>query len=441
MAVRGAIFDCDGTILDSMPMWANTCVSLLERYGVDDAYRIFMEHESLDMDKKCYWYHDNLGIGISGEDLYCELWDMVVAAYRDEVKPYSGCREFLQSLAAHGIPCVIVSSTPTVLLRQALSRHDLLDFFSDLIFVGDVGRSKSYPDCYIAAGNRLGLPREDVWVFEDAPFGVRSAVRAGFPTVAILNDHDGRDEKFLSIWSTVVARSYNELSLSRLGELSPHITNALVVAGSPHASSPDLVRRLSADSDVVIAADKGANVLCKAGVVPDIYCGDEDSASTKVLSWARQNGVRMEQHPKEKDDTDLGLAISRAREVSELRGSALRLHVTCASGGRPDHALAVLGVLARNADACPCIVEDDYECRMLSPVGIASWSLAEHLGGTVSIIALAPGTRVSETGMQWNLDHAELRILDDLGVSNIVIDDNASITCHAGVLAVFMVEA
>ena len=76
MAIKGALFDCDGTLIDSMPMWTNCCVSLLERYGVSDAMRVFLEHESLDMDKKCYWYHDNLGIGKSGEALTksCGIW-------------------------------------------------------------------------------------------------------------------------------------------------------------------------------------------------------------------------------------------------------------------------------------------------------------------------------------------------------------------------------
>lgn len=440
MEVRGAIFDCDGTILDSMPMWTSTCVELLERYGVEDAPRVFAEHESLDMDKKCYWYHDNLGIGESGDALYRELWSMVSKAYAERVHPYEGCTTFLRELAQAEVPCVIVSSTPTELLRGALRQHGLLGYFEEIIFVGDVGRGKEYSDCYVEAGRRLGTPRCETWVFEDAPFGVRSAARAGFPTVAILNDHDGRDEAFMELWGTVVARSYAELSLRGLCELGPHVVKALVVAGSPLPSTPGLVRGLVGQSDFVIAADKGVDVLHAAEVVPDVYCGDEDSAGSEALRWAKDNKVRWELHPTEKDDTDLGLAIACARRCADERGSALEVTVTCASGGRPDHALGVWGVLARCADACPRVVEDDYECRILSTQGNSTWLVDNRCGATASVIALMPGSVVTICGMQWNLQSAKLRPLDDYGVSNRILEEHALVRCEAGVLAVFVLN-
>ena len=183
MGFAAAIFDCDGTILDSMPMWQEMCVGLLERYGVEDALEVFLENESLDMDKKCYHYHEALGIGESGEALYRELWQMVEEAYRKTVRPYPGVHEFLQELKDEGIECVVASSTPPALLESALTQHGLRHFFSRVVFCGDVGRGKSFPDVYLACERMLGTPRADTWVFEDAPFGIRSAARAGFPVV------------------------------------------------------------------------------------------------------------------------------------------------------------------------------------------------------------------------------------------------------------------
>ncbi len=440
MAIKGALFDCDGTIVDSMPMWTSCCVSLLERYGVRDAMRVFLEHESLDMNKKCLWYHDNLGIGQSGEALYEELWAMVSDAYDRQVQVFEGCRAFLSELHAHGVPCAIVSSTPTALVEHVLECHGLAHYFQKVVFVGDVGRGKEHSDCYVAACRMLGTPREETWVFEDAPFGVRSAVRAGFPTVAVLNDHDGRDEEFLATWATVVARSYKELTVSRLEELRPRVTRALVVAGSPQQSSQDLLMSLASDADCVIAADAGVNVLYRVGIVPHAYCGDADSASPEAIEWARNAGARLDAHPIEKDDTDLGLALSLARDWAEERGTALRVCVTCASGGRPDHALGVWGVLARYAKACPRLVEDGFECRVLSPAGEASWDLHEEAGTTVSAIALAPHTVASERGMRWELEGEELGLLDDRGVSNRMTGDRAHVECESGVLAVFVLR-
>lgn len=440
MPIRGAIFDCDGTLLDSMPMWTSSCVSLLERYGVTDAHRVFLEHESLDMYDKCRWYHEHLNIGKNTEQLYRELWDMVANAYQTQVQPFAGCKEFLESLARRGIRMVIASSTPPELLATALSAHGMLDYFDEVVFAGEVGRSKEFPDVYLAACRRIDTPVGETWVFEDAPFGVRSAVRAGFPTVAIANDHDDRDPVFLKKWATVVSCGYEGLVVEALDELAPRVLRALVVAGSPDASSAGLVARLADESDLVIAADAGARVLMEADVLPDVLCGDEDSAGDEALAWAHAVAERVLRFPREKYDTDLGLAVDCAREAAEKAGAALRLTVTCASGGRPDHALGVWGVLARNADVWPTLVEDDFTCRVLSDQGRDSWQLKDREDATFSAVALAPGTVVSLSGMRWNLDRREFVVLSDMGVSNRIVGSLATVTCHAGILAAFLLE-
>lgn len=438
MAVRGAIFDCDGTLLDSMPMWTRTCVELLERHGVEDARRVFAERESLDMDEKCYWYHDNLGIGQSGEALYRELWDMVVAAYRTSVRPFEGCKAFLDELKDAGVPMVVASATPTELLREALQTHGLLGYFDSLVFAGDVGRGKEHPDVYLAARRQLGTPREQTWVFEDAPFGVRSAARAGFPVAAILNDHDGRDEGFLGHWATVVAHGYAGLSIAALEGLAPASMDALVVAGSPDPSSAELVAGLAAKADLVVAADRGVRALMEAGIVPDVFCGDQDSAGDDAVAWAASRCSRVVRYPVEKDDTDLELAIGLVREEAEARGCHARLVLTCATGGRPDHMLGVWGVLARNADLGPALAEDGFECRILSPAGEGSWRIDAPRGSTVSVLSLVGDAVVSERGMRWPLDHEPLAALDDRGVSNRVTGGDVVVTCHEGVVAVLL---
>lgn len=440
MPVRGAIFDCDGTLLDSMPMWTETCVRLLERYDVDDAARVFAEHESLDMDKKCYWYHDNLGIGSSGEHLYRELWAMVEHEYRTNVQAFSGCAAFLEELASRGVPMVIASSTPIELLHIALEAHGLDHYFSELVFAGDVGRGKEHADVYVAACERLGTEREETWVFEDAPFGIRSAARVGFPVVALLNDHDGRDERFVTHWATHVARDYEDLRVEQLDALCPRVLHGLVVGGSPEPSSPVLLAGLAQGADYIVAADRGLDALRAAGVRPGLVCGDADSVSDEALRWACEAGCEEVRHPTEKDDTDLGLAIACVQHKAEERGAALDLTVTCVSGGRPDHWLGVWGVLARFAANAPRLCEDAFECRLLSPQGRPSWRIDAEVGTTISVVSLREGTIVSERGMQWDLDHEPLPPLSDMGVSNRIVSTPCEVCCHAGVTAVFVLK-
>ena len=440
MAVAGCIFDCDGTILDSMGMWTEECVALLERYGVADALEVFLAAESLDMDKKCYHYHETLGIGVSGEALYAELWERVECAYRERVLPYPGIADFLERLRARGVECVVASSTPLELLERALASHGLRDYFSRLVFCGEVGRGKEFPDVYVACQEMLGTPREDTWVFEDAPFGIRSAARAGFPVVGVLNDHDGRDVDFVQRWSTLVVREneFETFSPTSLEGLSPQTLDALLVAASPRRCSDGLLSRMAAGAQLVVAADAGADALLDAGIVPDVVVGDLDTASERTRGEVKAGRLDAVTFSPEKDDTDLSLALSLVRERAEALGRAARVTVACADGGRPDQALAVWGVLAREADLAPRMVADDFEARLLSPAGAPSLCVGHLMGDVVSVIALAAGTVVSEWGRRWNLDHKELGVLSDLGISNRVVAKDAEIYCHAGVAAVFM---
>ena len=146
--------------------------------------------------------------------------------------------------------------------------------------------------------------------------------------------------------------------------------------------------------------------------------------------------------PAEKYATDLALALDCARHEAARREAPLALTLTCASGGRPDHALAVVGLLANAGSSSARIVEDGYEMRVVSAEGESSWELGEDaVGRTFSAVAVAPGTRVDERGMRWELDDKPMGLLDDLGISNVVTSADARITCRAGAVAAFLLSA
>lgn len=449
MPITGAIFDCDGTLLDSMPMWGKASVRLLERHGVEDSWRVFEETEHMGLGEECDWYHEHLGIGVSGEALYDELAQIVARAYGNSVKAFPGCREFLDELRAAGIPMICASSTPTELVRIALRTHGMEGYFQRIICTDEVGAGKEKPDIYYAALAALGTDKASTWVFEDAPFGVKTAHDAGFHLACLFNDHDGRDEDFLRQNCDIFAHGYGELSLALIRDYADERDErgaptgqlrALVVAGSPEPSSPELVARLAGESDYVIAVDRGAEVLREAGVELDVFCGDADSASADAAAWAHDVARTDVRFTSQKYDTDLGLAVACARHEAARRNQNLALTITCATGGRPDHALAVVGLVAKNADACPRIVEDGFECRILSPEGAGAWEILGHEGATFSAIALREGSVFSEQGMRWPLDHKAMDFLGDLGVSNVVRDGRARVECHEGVVGAYLLR-
>lgn len=201
----------------------------------------------------------------------------------------------------------------------------------------------------------------------------------------------------------------------------------LVVCGSPVVASADLLHRLAGECDHVVAVDRGLDVLLGAGLGCDVYVGDADTVSDagRALVDAAAD-FEVERHDPYKDYTDLALALDSVRR----RWPGAEVIATCASGGRPDMALSVLGLLAGYEDA-PVWVEEDKVVARILHAG-ESWTIEGSEGKTFSIIAIAPNTEISEHGLEWELDHSPLGLLADTGISNVV-RKTAKIQVHQGV--------
>lgn len=208
----------------------------------------------------------------------------------------------------------------------------------------------------------------------------------------------------------------------------------LVVCGSPVVASAELLRQLAEECDHIVAVDRGLDALLGAGLSCDVYVGDADTVSDEGRALVdAATDFEVERHDPYKDYTDLALALDTVRR----RWPSAEVVATCATGGRPDMALSVLGLLAGYVDAPVWICEDDVTARILH--ANESWTIEGHEDSTFSIVAIAPNTEVSEHGLEWELDHSPLGLLADTGISNVV-RETAKIEVHQGVAIGFLLH-
>ena len=208
----------------------------------------------------------------------------------------------------------------------------------------------------------------------------------------------------------------------------------LVVCGSPVVASPELLRHLARECDHIVAVDRGLDALLAASLSCDVYVGDADTVSEEgrgLVDAAKD--FEVERHNPYKDYTDLALALDTIRR----RWPNAELIATCATGGRPDMALSVIGLLANYKDAPVWIAEDEVTARILHQN--ETWTIEDAAGKTFSIIAIAPETEISEHGLEWELDHSPLALLADTGISNIV-RGTAVITVHQGTAIAYLLH-
>ena len=206
----------------------------------------------------------------------------------------------------------------------------------------------------------------------------------------------------------------------------------LVVCGSPVVASPELLRQLAGECDHIVAVDRGLDALLGADLSCDVYVGDVDTVSDEGRALVdATDDFEVERHNPYKDYTDLALAL----DAIHRRWPGAEVVATCATGGRPDMALSVLGLLAVYEDAPVWISEDETTARILHAG--ESWTVEGAEGKTFSIIAIAPNTEVSEHGLEWELDYSPLGLLADTGISNVV-RRTAKIEVHTGTAIAYL---
>lgn len=203
----------------------------------------------------------------------------------------------------------------------------------------------------------------------------------------------------------------------------------VIVANAPSLRL-DPYRKMVVSADVVIAADGGANALVDAGIRPSLVIGDLDSLSAERLASLAADGVELRRFPREKDETDLELALLHAAAIG-----ATRIDILGALGGRWDHTFANVAMLAMPELKGRQVRLIDERQRLFLVRDQAT--LEGQRGDTLSLLPLTPTVcGVTTRGLFYALNDATLYFERARGVSNILIDPPGFVSLREGLLLV-----
>ena len=219
--VKAFIFDCDGTLIDSMGLWATFQPRVLATYGVHATPEEFDALEHLSMQEECQACHDIWGVGESGEDVFDRFMSLLEVEYRENLVVRDGVIDFLNEARAAGIPMVVATSTPLNLVTLALDHNKLSEYFLDIITTEEAGGSKEHPDVYNLALSRLcdkagidGVSHDETWVFEDALFGLMSSGTAEYRRVGVFDPNGRHNRERVRENCEIFVDSVTELTLA-----------------------------------------------------------------------------------------------------------------------------------------------------------------------------------------------------------------------------------
>lgn len=179
------IFDMDGLLVDSEPVWHHAETALIEARGYTYTPELRAQIIGLRLDAIVETYRSVLHFPESTEELIAELNDLMVRFVPQMVKPQPGASELVDYVARRGIPRAIASSSPQPVIDVTVESQGWNDIFTVRCTADDVPLGKPAPDVYLAAADRLGVAPQRCLALEDSPTGAKAAVAAGMVCCAV----------------------------------------------------------------------------------------------------------------------------------------------------------------------------------------------------------------------------------------------------------------
>ncbi len=196
--IRGAIFDLDGVLLDSMGIWNDLGARYLRAQGITPEPGLNAILFAMSMEQGAAYLKAHYPLPQSETETGDGIARMLADYYFYEVPAKPGAAALLAFLAERNIPMAAATSSPRTHVMQALRRLGLLPYLKEIFTTGEVGVSKHQPDIYHLAAERLNTQPAETLVFEDSLYALKTAAAAGYRTVGVFDASGESDQAGLS---------------------------------------------------------------------------------------------------------------------------------------------------------------------------------------------------------------------------------------------------
>ena len=183
--LQGAIFDMDGTILDSMPMWDHLASQYLRSVGCTPLPDVDEAARTMSMRQIARYFQAEYRLPLSGQEIIDGVNAMAQQHYERFIPAKPGAAAFLEWLHQQRVVMCAATATDQPLIEAALGRLGLRKYFKELFTCTGVGAGKDQPTIYREALRCLATPKDKTLVFEDALYALHTAAADGFCTVAV----------------------------------------------------------------------------------------------------------------------------------------------------------------------------------------------------------------------------------------------------------------
>ena len=211
--IRGAIFDVDGVLIDSMFIWEGLADRYLATQGKTAEPDIYEKLANHTMEEGAAYMKEQYGLADTPEKIKADCLSIIESFYRFEVEAKPGAKEILKEFQDLGIPMVIASAGDNELMEAALTRLGMWEYFKTAFTCTVLETSKREPRIYLTCADYLGLDPDEIVVFEDVIHAVTTAKNAGFFTVGMGDASSAADREAIRNTADLFLENFGERKL------------------------------------------------------------------------------------------------------------------------------------------------------------------------------------------------------------------------------------
>lgn len=206
--IKYAIFDADGTLMDSMHIWDTLDGAFLRMRGIaPDEDRIFMRYGYFNAVE---YMIEKYNLNMTPVQVKADIMKILEYYYNNVPVAKNGVKDFLQKLKDNGVRCVVATATDRYLMEPALERNGLLKYFDRVFSTKEIGVSKQKPEIFNIARDFLGAD-DNLFIFEDAAYAIDTAKKAGYKIVAVEDYSAADDIDFIKNTADYYISDYSEM--------------------------------------------------------------------------------------------------------------------------------------------------------------------------------------------------------------------------------------
>lgn len=209
MDIKGAIFDVDGTLLDSMWMWNSLHKNYFENKGIILSEENIKKIYSMSIHDGINYLIDALDLDITKEQMYEEMTDYMLEIYLTKVTLKKGVYEFLDFLSEKGVKMCILTASERKMIEKVFVKFSLIKYFDHILYCSELGMHKSSPEVFIKTAEILGTKQEETMMFEDAEYSAKNVIKTRIKLCGVF-DESNKNQEYLKEISDIYLESFED---------------------------------------------------------------------------------------------------------------------------------------------------------------------------------------------------------------------------------------